>query len=205
MNLDIKDGKTYCSILELKEWDKNPRSIKENDFYRLKKQIETLGQYKPLIVNSGKLWGEAGVVAGGNMRIKAYRELQIDKVWVSLIEPKDEAEFLAYALSDNDRAGFYDTDLLANLMPNYPDFKWEDYAVDLGEPLTLDNLARIGDVSTDFDRLKVITIEPPEAPVLKERVSVYFETIEDYELVKSYLGERPGERLLGLIKDAKNI
>jgi len=32
----------YRKIKELKLWDKNPRSIKEKDFVRLKKQIQKL-------------------------------------------------------------------------------------------------------------------------------------------------------------------
>jgi len=127
----MKDTK---KISELKNWDKNPRSIKEKDFERLKKQIEKLGQYKPLLITPD------GTVLGGNMRLRAYRELGIDEAWVSTVTPKNEEEMLEYALSDNDRAGFYDEDLLADLEVEYPDFVWGDYAVDLREPVTLDDL-----------------------------------------------------------------
>lgn len=121
-------------LSELREWDKNPRSIKGKDFDRLKKQIQKLGQYKPLLIT------QDNEVIGGNMRLKAYRELGIDDVWVSIVTPKDENEKLEYALSDNDRAGFYDSDLLANLTSEYTDFNWGDYAVDLKEPQTLEDL-----------------------------------------------------------------
>lgn len=118
----------------LKNWDKNPRSIKEKDFERLKTQIRDLGQYKPLLIT------EDGTVLGGNMRLRAYKELGIEDIWVSIVDAPTEDKKLEYALSDNDRAGFYDEDLLANLIPEYPDFEWENYAVDLGEPQTLDKL-----------------------------------------------------------------
>lgn len=121
-------------ISTLRGWDKNPRSITKDGFERLKKQIQKLGQYKPLLITPD------GEVLGGNMRLKAYQELGVDDVWVSVVNPKDEAEKLAYALSDNDRAGFYDDDLLANLIPDYPDFEWENYAVDLKEPTNLQDL-----------------------------------------------------------------
>ena len=88
------------NISELREWDKNPRSIKRVDFERLKTQIKKLGQYKPLLIT------EDGEVIGGNMRLKAYRELGIKDVWVSVVKPKDENQKLEYALSDNDRAGY---------------------------------------------------------------------------------------------------
>jgi DNA modification methylase len=127
-------NKITKQISELREWDKNPRSIKEKDFERLKKQILKLGQYKPILITPD------GEVIGGNMRLKAYRELGIEDIWVSVVNPKDENEKLEYALSDNDRAGFYDEDLLANLTGEYPEFNWGDYAVDLKEPQTLEDL-----------------------------------------------------------------
>jgi len=103
-------AKDYKKLTELHGWDKNPRSIKGKDFDRLKKQIQKLGQYKPLLITKDN------EVIGGNMRLKAYKELGINEVWVSVVDPKDDNEKLEYALSDNDRAGFYDSDLLANLV-----------------------------------------------------------------------------------------
>lgn len=119
---------------ELKLWEANPRNIKPKDFERLKKQIQELGQYKPLLIT------EDGTVIGGNMRLRAYMDLGIEDVWVSVVNPKDKDQMLAYALSDNDRAGYYDDDLLANLSSAYPDFEWGNYAVDLQPPTTLDDL-----------------------------------------------------------------
>lgn len=128
-------------LSELRNWKDNPRSIKAKDFERLKKQIQKLGQYKPLLVTPD------GEVIGGNMRLKAYQELGVQEVWVSVVTPKDENEKLEYALSDNDRAGFYDEDLLANLVPNY-NIEWKDYAIDLKEPVNLGEL--IDRFSQDF-------------------------------------------------------
>ena len=91
--------KTYRKLDELKPWDKNPRKIDKEGLKRLKKQIKKLGQYKPLIIT------EDGTVLGGNMRIQAYEQLGVDKVWVSVVDAKTKDEKLEYALSDNDRAG----------------------------------------------------------------------------------------------------
>lgn len=131
------DKKLYVDLALLKEWDKNPRRITKKDFDRLMSQIQKLGQYKPLLVTPDY------TVIGGNMRLKAYRELNYDKVWVSIVTPKNEDEMLEYALSDNDRAGYYDEDMLANMLPNY-DIDLSNYAVDLREPTTLDSLNREG-------------------------------------------------------------
>ncbi len=125
--------KEYWDINKLKEWKDNPRSIKTKDFERLKKQILKLGQYKPLLITP------EGIVIGGNMRLKAYRELGIKELWVSVVKPKDKNEMMEYALSDNDRVGFYDADLLANMIPEF-DIDWGNFAVDLKPPITLDGL-----------------------------------------------------------------
>lgn len=120
------------NIDTLSNWDKNPRSIAKNDFERLKKQIKELGQYKPLLITN------EGVVLGGNMRLRAYKELNITDVWVSVVEAKTEEEKIKYALSDNDRAGKYELDLLGDMVGNFPDLQWADYSIDIDPPKTID-------------------------------------------------------------------
>lgn len=133
-NLGMDAVKEYRKLEELREWDKNPRNISNEGLGRLKTQISRLGQYKPILITPD------GEVLGGNMRLKAYRELEIKDVWVSVIKPKDEKQKLEYALSDNDRAGYYDDELLANLSLEMPDFNFGDYSVDLKEPTNLSEL-----------------------------------------------------------------
>lgn len=145
---DIRD------ISTLYEWKDNPRSIDKKDFERLKGQITRLGQYKPLLITRD------GEVIGGNMRLKAYNVLGIKDVWVSVIEPKDDNEKLEYALSDNDRAGYYDDDMLANLIPNY-DIDWSQYAVDMKPPEDIQQL---------IDR--IAPVEEDEAPEVAEGEAV---------------------------------
>jgi len=140
--------KLYWSIDKLKGWDKNPRSIKKEDFERLKRQITKLGQYKPVLVTP------EGEVLGGNMRLKAYKELGMKDIWVSIVEPKTEAEKIEYALSDNDRAGYYIQDQLYSLLePQALNLNLDDYTIDLKEPLNLkrflDNYKGI--IEDDFD------------------------------------------------------
>lgn len=122
-------------LSELKLWNKNPRGIKKADFERLKAQIKKLGLYKPFIITPD------GEVLGGNMRFRACKELGIHEVPVSVVTPHSEAEKLEYALSDNDRAGYYDEEKLAELLYQHKDeLELEEYKVDLGAPQTLDGL-----------------------------------------------------------------
>ena len=119
-------------------WDKNPRGIKKADFDRLKKQIKDLGEYKPLIgaKENGKF-----VILGGNMRLRAYRELGQKEVEISVVEASSDVERIKFALSDNDRAGYYDEDQLAELIyPHLAKIELGDYKIDLGQPLSLSDL-----------------------------------------------------------------
>jgi len=116
-------------------WDKNPRGIKTKDYERLKKQILKLGVYKPLIAfeEKGKY-----VVLGGNMRIRALKDMGLKEVDISVVAPKTEAEKVEFALSDNDRAGFYEEDKLAELIyPHIKDIDLGDFKVDIGEQIDL--------------------------------------------------------------------
>lgn len=141
-------------ISRLKKWDKNPRSITKNGLARLMEQIKKLGQYKPLVVT------EQGIVVGGNMRYEALKALGITEVYVSIVSPKDENELFEYALSDNDRAGFYDDDLLANILPTF-DIDWSLYGVDMREPVSLKALRDIASGAHEDEAPAVDNQNPP--------------------------------------------
>ena len=121
------------SISQLKPWAKNPRSVTKADFERLKKQIKRLGQYKPLVCcKDGK---NKYIVLGGNMRLKAYRELGIKNIWISVVNAKVKKDKVEISLSDNDRVGFYDEQILAELLyPLRNELDLTGLKVDIHEP-----------------------------------------------------------------------
>lgn len=145
MQTTIKEGKTYASINDLTNWDKNPRYVQDEDFERLKRQISELGQYKPLLVTPD------GVTLGGNSRLRAFKDMGITEVWVSIINPKDETQKLKYALSDNDEVGVYDIGKLKELVIKdeiHMDLL-ADIKVGLGFPVSLDNIISTEQEPTD--------------------------------------------------------
>ncbi len=167
-------------IDKLTEWEHNPRNINTTDFARLKSQIEQLGMYKPLLAMQE---GERYIVLGGNMRLKALQEIKPPAVWISkidfILDPNDnlwhafvngqespkrfqqkEDGMMEYALSDNDRAGYYDDDLLANLIPNL-NVDWSQYAADLNPPTNLQDIIN-----------KFKEAEEDEAPAVSEETPV---------------------------------
>lgn len=117
------------NINRIRCWNKNPRDIHQQDLGRLKAQIQRLGVYKPLVAVS-----ENGryVVLGGNMRLRALQELGFKKVEISVVRAPTEKERIEYALSDNDRAGFYVGEKLEELIRPYEgDLDLSEFKVDL--------------------------------------------------------------------------
>lgn len=107
----IKQAKIELrKVAELSNWEDNPRSIVEEDFERLKGQIKKLGMYKPLLVNADN------IVLGGNMRLRALKDMGIKEVAVTVVDATDPATMLEYALSDNDQVGVTDDLKLAELV-----------------------------------------------------------------------------------------
>ena len=126
-------------IDKVQNWQKNPREISPKGLKRLKKQIKSLGQYKPIIVNINPDVAPVGAIAGGNMRLKAMTEMGLDKVWVIPKHFKDEQEMIEVSLSDNDRAGWYlEAELVELLTDTTVDF--ESFSIDLGEPTILGDI-----------------------------------------------------------------
>lgn len=131
-------------LSDLSEWDKNPRSINNDAFERLKQQIVKLGVYKPLIVDQNN------VIIGGNMRYKALVALNVEEVSVIVHECKNDAERVEIALSDNDRAGYYNETEVAELV-QMNEIDPELYSIDMTESKTIKEIvdAEPTDLSSD--------------------------------------------------------
>jgi len=149
-------------IEQVQNWEDNPRNIKTKDFERLKRQIKELGVYKPMIAcpeNGGY------TILGGNMRLRALKELGIKEVEISIVHPKSEAEKIKYALSDNDRAGEYEEEKLAELVYPYIDeIELGDYKIDVGEPVNLQDV--IEDYAPNLDGSEDEVPEIDDSPAI---------------------------------------
>lgn len=127
------------------EWKRNPRRVEDEDFQRLKRQIQRLGLYKPLVVceEDGKF-----VTIGGNMRLRALKSLGHKMVEVSVVDAKTDAERVEYVLSDNDRVGYYIEDILSDLVvPSIGDIPLDDYKLDVIQPIDVE--AFVGDFASE--------------------------------------------------------
>ena len=144
-------NKLFWNISKLRNWDKNPRAIKSDKFQELKNRIKKYGQFKPVITTID------GEVIGGNMRLRAMKDLGIQDIWVSVVEPKTEAEKIEIALADNEEMGYYQEDQLAELISSYKDeIKLESFSIHLGEGVNLEDLLN------KYQPEEVIEDEAPE-------------------------------------------
>lgn len=146
IEITTKEGKNYTNISNLFNWDKNPKRVMSKDFERLKNQIKSLGVYAPLLVTP------EGEVLGGNTRLKALKDLGEKEIWISIVNPKNEAEKIKYAISSNDMVGEYDEDQLAELVMGIDtEIDLEDYHVSMKD-ISLDKLlTQIGPDITEDD------------------------------------------------------
>lgn len=152
-------------IASLRLWDKNPRAINKDKYEELKERIKKWGQFKPLVITKD------GKVLGGNMRLKAYQDLGINDIWVSVVYPKNEAEEIEIALADNEEMGFYQEQELAEIIYPYREqISLERYSVHLGKKTDLSEL--LGKIMPN----EIIEDEVPEVP--EEPISKYGEVYE---------------------------
>lgn len=102
------------NIKEIKSNPNNPRIIKDEKFAKLKKSIQEfpkMMELRPMVVNSDN------IVLGGNMRLKALKELgytDIPNEWVKRADELTEDETRRFIIADNVGFGEHDWEMLAN-------------------------------------------------------------------------------------------
>ncbi len=115
-------------IKKLKPNPNNPRSINKTKFERLKKSITEFPkmlELRPIVVD------ENFVVLGGNMRLKALKDLGIKETFY--IQQKDltDEQKKQFVIKDNASFGDWDWDILANEWNNKDLLDW---GIDVWQP-----------------------------------------------------------------------
>jgi hypothetical protein len=100
---------------QIKNNPKNPRILRDDKFLKLKKSIQEFPEMlekRPLVCFTdvdGKY-----VVLGGNMRLKAIKDLGIEEVEITLADEWTEEQKNQFIIKDNIGYGDWDWDILAN-------------------------------------------------------------------------------------------
>lgn len=128
----------YVPIKSVKLNPANPRTIKDDSFKRLVKSLEEcpdLFKARPLLCSkrTGKL-----IVIGGNMRLRAAKELKYAEVPIIIMEGITEDQEKEVAIKDNGAFGEWDYEALANEWSHLPLKEWgvtirDDWDIDSPE------------------------------------------------------------------------
>ena len=121
---------TYRAISELKELPGNPRTIKKDQFEKLKKSLKDNQDYfeaRPIILSNRT--GEL-IILAGNQRYKAAKAIGLEQVPTILLEGLSEEREREIVIRDNVENGDWDMDMLAN---EWDAGQLQDWGVDLPE------------------------------------------------------------------------
>lgn len=141
-------------ISQIKPNAKNPRVIKGDKFKKLCKSIEEFPEMlekRPLVCftdTDGKF-----VVLGGNMRLKASKEVGLKELPILLADDWTEEQKHEFLIKDNVGFGEWDWD---ELQSDWDTEQLEGWGLDV--PITLDDETDLKDLSSTIDNLYRIEI-----------------------------------------------
>jgi hypothetical protein len=163
------------ALTKLKNNPKNPRVIRDEKFNKLKKSIEDFPdmlEKRPLVVFTDK--DGKFVVLGGNMRLKAAKELGIKELPVIVADEWTEEQKAQFLIKDNVNFGEWNHEELAN---EWDAIQLQEWGLDL--PVNMD-------IDQDYsDKNKEIDIDE-----LDKQMSIKLNFTEDeYWIVKEQLAK----------------
>jgi hypothetical protein len=139
-------------LSEIKSNPNNPRVIKDHKFEKLKKSISEfpkMMELRPMVIN------EDNIVLGGNMRLKALKDLgykEVPEEWVKRASDLTEEETRRFIIADNVGFGEHDWEMLAN---EWDSLELEEWGFDLpkwSEGLDVNNMqVHDEDLEEDFN------------------------------------------------------
>ena len=115
-------------LTEIKPNPNNPRLIKDDKFKKLVKSIKEfpkMMELRPIVIDANN------IILGGNMRLKALKELKYKEIpdnWIKQASELTEDEQRRFIIADNVGFGEHDWDILAN---EWDQNDLENWGVDL--------------------------------------------------------------------------
>jgi len=141
-------------ISEVKPNPKNPRIIKDGKFQKLVKSIQEFPDMlnkRPLVVFTDV--DNKYVVLGGNMRLKACKEIGLKEIPIIVADEWTEEQKNEFLIKDNVGFGEWDWDSLAN---EWDAEKLDDWGLDV--PIFKEDETELKDLSSTIDNLYRIEI-----------------------------------------------
>jgi hypothetical protein len=140
----------------IKQNPNNPRSINKDKFAKLVKSIEEFPrmlELRPIVLNKDN------IVLGGNMRLKACKQIGLTEVPVVYADDLTEQEQQQFIIKDNVGFGDWDWELLAN--------EWDigDLA-DWGLDIPIDQHIDKMEDDDEIELPQSVQLEPPKEYIL---------------------------------------
>lgn len=187
-------------ISQIKSNPKNPRTIKDEKFEKLKKSIQDFPDMlnkRPLVCFTDK--DGKYVVLGGNMRLKAAKDLGLKEMPIILADEWTEEQKIEFLIKDNVGYGEWDWQQLST---DWDNEKIEEWGLDLpgfdidadklGEDFTLPD----GDKSP-FQQM-TFTLADEQAEQIKNAIADIKQT-EEYKYAETMGNENSNGNALYLI------
>ena len=137
----------YRKLKDIKLLDRNPRTIRDDDFKKLVQSIEANPDYfeaRPLILSDRT--GELVIIAG-NQRYRAAKELKLKEVPTFLIKDLTEEREKEIIIRDNVSNGQWDWEVLAN---EWDVDQLEEWGLDIPVFDNVDYSDKNKEIDTDF-------------------------------------------------------
>lgn len=150
----------YKPLSELKELPGNPRTIKKDQFEKLKKSLQDNADYfeaRPIILSDRT--GE-NIILAGNQRYKAAKALKMEQVPTITLHGLTEAREREIIIRDNVNNGEWNVDMLAN--------DWNpDELIEWG--------VEIPDIKTEIEIIEDEAPEPDESQPAKSKLGEIYQ------------------------------
>jgi len=158
-------------ISDVKTNPKNPRLIKDEKFKKLVNSIIEFPQMlelRPIVVD------ENNIVLGGNMRLKACKEVGLKEVFIVRANDLTEQQKDEFIVKDNVGFGEWDWDILAN---SFEVEQLEDWGLDVPIDERIDEI----EDGEEIELPQSVQLEPPKEYILimAEPNSVDWEEIKE--------------------------
>lgn len=169
----------------------NPRIIKDYKFKKLVKSIKEFPEMlklRPIVVNSNM------VVLGGNMRLRACKDAELDEVWILKADELTEAQQREFIVKDNIGFGDWDWDILANEWNNV---QIEEWGLDVWKPEEDVDYSILDDddLSDDLEDMKNGIKKAIQIPFELEHYDEAFELVKYWREKGAYVGMMLIEKL----------
>ena len=181
-------------VSQIKSNPNNPRVIKDDRFRKLVKSIEEfpkMMELRPMVVNADN------IVLGGNMRLKALKELgytDIPDEWVKRADELTEEETRRFIIADNVGFGEHDWDLLAN---EWKSEELAEWGLDVWQPEEEVDYSILDDddLSEDLNDMTNGVKKAIQIPFELEHYEEAFELVKHWREQGAYVGMMLMEKL----------